>query len=341
MSPGAGATLFDAVLFPAEAREAERRRHREAAASSPPSAPRAAAAAACCPSLSAAARLPESLIPQVLLDARLKYWGEPVYEARQGNAMWCQDSALDYFDHGVRIRKGMTVVDAGANVGLFALELLERLGGEATVFCFEPVPATCALLRLNVARYPESIRPRVFNCGLSSAAGFVSFKVCPETNIISTSHPDVDPLPEVESLVDFLRSPNAPDVYRRNFPGPFEIHMGWLPRWLVKLVVSQRLKLMAEREDVMCELRTLREVIASHGLSTIDLLKVDVEGAEEMVLEGMGSADWAKVQVCRAATHEANVVTDITRQPDLFHVFGCCLFTAVLRVCSLSSGGGD
>eukprot|EP01052_Picozoa_sp_SAG31_P078273 SAG31_NODE_37760_length_301_cov_1.529703_1_plen_47_part_01 len=44
---------------------------------------------------------------------------------------------------GVRIRPGMVVIDAGANVGLFALELLERLQGDAEILCFEPVPATC------------------------------------------------------------------------------------------------------------------------------------------------------------------------------------------------------
>jgi hypothetical protein len=108
----------------------------------------------------------------------------------------------------------------------------------------------CAVHRLNLARYAEDCRPKVFNCGLSDTAGFVTFQVCPETNIISTSHPELDPLPEIDSLVDFLRSDAAPDVYRRNFPGPFEIHMGWLPRWLVKWVVGERVKLMGKREAV-------------------------------------------------------------------------------------------
>jgi hypothetical protein len=33
------------------------------------------------------------------------------------------------------------------------------------------------------------------------------------------------------------------------------------------------------REPCVCELRTLRDVVASHQLPVIDLLKVDVEGA--------------------------------------------------------------
>lgn len=227
---------------------------------------------------------------------------------------WCQDSARDYFDHGVRVTPGMTVLDAGANVGLFALEVMERLDGDANIFCFEPVPATCSLLRLNLARYPEACRPKVLNCGLSDEAAFVNFQVCPETNIISTAHPEVDPLAEVDSLVDFLRSSDAPDVYRRNFPGPFEIHFGALPRFLVKWVVQRQLKLMEEREEVVCELRTLHEVIASHSIGFIDLLKVDVEGAEEKVLLGLDKADWDRVQAAVIEVHDVDGRLERVRQ---------------------------
>lgn len=90
----------------------------------------------------------------------------------------------------------------------------------------------------------------MLNCGLSDAAGFVDFDVCPETNIISTAHPDADPVFETESLIDFLRSDQAPEVYKRNFPGPFEIHLGSIPRFLVKQLVLGRMKLMDEREQV-------------------------------------------------------------------------------------------
>jgi hypothetical protein len=45
-------------------------------------------------------KLPESLIPKINLDRRVMYAGKGTFEARQGNAMWCQDSAVDYFEHG-------------------------------------------------------------------------------------------------------------------------------------------------------------------------------------------------------------------------------------------------
>lgn len=49
--------------------------------------------------------------------------------------------------------------------------------------------------------------------------------------------------------------------------------------------------------QVTCELRTAAEVIRSHDIDRIDLLKVDVEGAEELLLQGLDGGDWPKVQV--------------------------------------------
>lgn len=245
--------------------------------------------------------IPESLIPRPMIDDRVEYNGSGSYEARPGNAMWCQDSALDYFDHGVKIQPGMTAVDCGANVGLFAMELMKRLKNNAKVYCFEPIPSTYALLRLNMARYPSDCQPIVFNCGLSDKAGFVTFQFCPETNIISTSHPDSDPQLELETLVDFIRSPEAPEVYIKNFPAFFPPAL--LPRFIVRLVVKNHLDKMAVREEVVCELRTLGEVIQSHSIGDIDLLKVDVEGAEELLLHGLADDQWGKIKATVIEIH--------------------------------------
>lgn len=61
---------------------------------------------------------------------------------------------------------------------------------------------------------------------------------------------------------------------------------------------------MDEREKVLCELRTLSEIVSSHKLSTIDLLKIDVEGAEELLLDGLATEDWRKVQSVIVEIHD-------------------------------------
>ena len=55
-----------------------------------------------------------------------------------------------YERHGVTIRDGDVALDIGANVGLFALSLMERFDG-LSIVCLEPVPLTRACLERNIA----------------------------------------------------------------------------------------------------------------------------------------------------------------------------------------------
>ena len=45
-----------------------------------------------------------------------------------------------------------------------------------------------------------------------------------------------------------------------------------------------------------CEMRTLSDIISSEGLDSVDLLKVDVEGSELAVLEGLEARHWPLVK---------------------------------------------
>jgi FkbM family methyltransferase len=45
-----------------------------------------------------------------------------------------------------------------------------------------------------------------------------------------------------------------------------------------------------------CEVRTLSDIIAAEDLPSVDLLKVDVEGAELAVLQGLEARHWALVK---------------------------------------------
>jgi FkbM family methyltransferase len=48
----------------------------------------------------------------------------------------------------------LTVVDIGANVGLFAL-YMKRVRTQSEIYCFEPVPATLELLKKNIGSDPR------------------------------------------------------------------------------------------------------------------------------------------------------------------------------------------
>ena len=53
--------------------------------------------------------------------------------------------------------------------------------------------------------------------------------------------------------------------------------------------------LLAAQEE-RCALCTLSEVMAQQCLERVDLLKIDVEGAELDVLRGVQPADWPRIQ---------------------------------------------
>ena len=68
-----------------------------------------------------------------------------------------------------------------------------------------------------------------------------------------------------------------------------------------------RAEMFADARTERCEIRTLSDIIASEGLHIIHLLKVDVEGSELRVFQGVEDRHWPLVQQIVA---EVVVVTD-------------------------------
>jgi hypothetical protein len=63
-----------------------------------------------------------------------------------------------------------------------------------------------------------------------------------------------------------------------------------------------RRKLFARRER--CALRTLSAELAASGWSHLDLVKIDVEGAEEDVLAGICDGDWPRIRQLVIEVHD-------------------------------------
>jgi hypothetical protein len=108
--------------------------------------------------------------------------------------------ALAYTQGGIRFRPGQFIVDAGANIGMFALYAAKQCAGDATIVCFEPMPTTFSVLKQNALAANEgafadtflpvpgaalSIRP--FMLGLSDGPAEVVFEHHPYFSIWSTT----------------------------------------------------------------------------------------------------------------------------------------------------------
>ena len=64
-----------------------------------------------------------------------------------------------------------TIIDAGANVGQFALAAANRFP-TANVHCFEPLPDVCEILKKNTKQYPKI---HVYNCAVGDVSGKIQF----------------------------------------------------------------------------------------------------------------------------------------------------------------------
>lgn len=234
----------------------------------------------------------------------------------------------EYFSSGllddiVRPQGGrnITVFDVGSNIGMFALEVARRTQGEANIFCFEPVPATYAVLKKNVT---EAIDPatrfrragakvKTMPYGLSDSARTVTFAYRPhapecssmyDSQLLKGERTEMTREEEIEHFTDKAYNPDFP-LWKDN-PMAYCLVRTVYPRCMLRAGVARWLDKYNKTVDVVAQLRRLSDVVAEHGVRRIDLLKVDVELAELDVLRGIDDRDWPKVQAVVIEIHDVD-----------------------------------
>lgn len=203
----------------------------------------------------------------------------------------------DYFRYGIDVRPGDTVLDVGANIGLFAMSVFDRLDGDVDLHALEPLPRTHGVLAHNLGEH-TSDRVRVHQLGLGRTTERVSFAFFPSAPILSTAHPKPS-----KDLADVKRatvhrlshSPDAPKAIR---------WLRHLPGWMAERVLHYPLRWALRRREVDCDLQSFGDFVRAEKIETVDLLKLDVERSELEILRGLVDADWARVRQLVVEIHD-------------------------------------
>jgi FkbM family methyltransferase len=216
-----------------------------------------------------------------------------------------------YLSHGITLPEDAVVLDVGANVGVFAVEIALAYPA-AVIHAFEPVPPIYEALSANAREHGEGrIKAHPFGVGDREAEfEFLYFPRCPA---LSSAHMDLweaSPDAFTEAVRGQLRASRSTLWYARLVPAFLS---GFIARYLTG--VSERFR---------CRVRPLAAVLDEEGVTHVDLLKIDCEGAELAVLQGVTEGHWPMIRqvVCEVMDVEGRLEAcrEILRARGFSHV---------------------
>jgi len=221
--------------------------------------------------------------------------GLSAYALNRANAILIYEDVFqnqEYLRHGISIKDGDCIFDVGANIGLFLLLLNQRLR-KGSVFCFEPIPEIFDVLKRN-AELHNKLELHLFNIGLAKATGSAPFAFFPKSPADSSMCPDDSESARAQQRSFVLRVLEGKTHIRLNFSIRMLLKLAppQLKHWLAEKV---RTSYMASR-PIPCPVRNLSEIIEENQVERIDLLKMDVEGAEFDILAGLRPGHWPRLR---------------------------------------------
>jgi FkbM family methyltransferase len=176
----------------------------------------------------------------------------------------------EYLRKGLPLADGATIVDVGANTGLFALYLLRTLK-DPRIFAIEPVPDTFDALAENMRRYGNG-KVTLDNVALGRSEGTTDMVHYFHLTGNSTAHPEIK-VPQRAVLA-------------RDY-------------------TDAELAMMYESTAITVPRTTLSALIRKNGIERIDLLKIDTEGCEFEILSGIEGDDWRRILQVSLEVHVA------------------------------------
>jgi len=189
-----------------------------------------------------------------------------------------------YLRHGIRLRDGATVVDIGANIGLFSLYVMSHCANPQ-IYAFEPAPLVYDLLKANCIAYGSNVH--AFNLGVSDKPKTATFTFYEKSSVFSGFNPDEsDDRETIQAVVrNMLNS---------------ELAISDSVEEYVSELTTDRLG----RQIHECQLTSISDIIRENQINKVDLLKIDAEKSELDIIKGIEDSDWPKIDQIVIEIHD-------------------------------------
>lgn len=207
----------------------------------------------------------------------------PIYCLRKQEALVLDEHIKGYISHGIKINKGDTIIDIGANIGVFGTRL-SQMYDDIYIHCFEPIPEIYDVLKKN-SQLSANTNFKTYRMGLSDKNTDLVFTYYPNSPALSTAQPKIWEKNQ-KNLVSAVHGNivNAPkNIWWAKF----------IPTFITPIIAKY---LTLNSKNVKCKVITLSHFINQYNIHEIKLLKIDCEGEEINVLNGLENSDWPKIQ---------------------------------------------
>jgi len=189
-----------------------------------------------------------------------------------------------------------TIVDVGANIGLFAL-FCKQIWPNSKILCVEPIPEIFEVLKQNSRSFNSDIE--CFNVAASERKGSALMNYYPTMPGESTMHSSerhwrlkIMAKMAKKDLENF-RETSVDRYDNEEFIGALEN---------IELQAKGQLSAANESHRRKCQLETISNIFERSRFMKdipVDFLKIDVEGEEVAVLLGISDKDWRRIRrVC-------------------------------------------
>jgi FkbM family methyltransferase len=176
------------------------------------------------------------------------------------------------------VQPGMTMLDIGAHVGYYSCRYAKQLGTNGRIFAFEPHPRTFATLQHNMRKLPQVTAVQM---ALAEQEGTAELHDYLMMSASGSLHYD-------ESMVALQKSQTHDSDIAPRIDQPF---------------AAQTFTVQTTAVD---------DFLAAQGITQVDLVKMDIEGAEIGALRGM----------CRTIANSPNLVLVMEYNPQALKAFG-------------------